>query len=843
MGGVGAQSRAPPRTFPPAAPRPPRRPWHARRGIVRVIVAESLELSADELSWEPPPLPPADDVSPARTTLGQDRAVGALQFGLRLRAPGYHIYVAGPTGTGRASTLMRLLDELKKESCPTLRDLVYVHRFSDPSRPRLLQFPPGGARTFTRDFHHALGHVREHVSTILEDESVRRDRDRIHAEARRAQQTLMGPFEVRLREASLALVELKAGPLLVPQIFPVIRGATTPWEEAEKLVADGKFKPEQLDRLREDGERLREELTEIIRRLAHITQQTTEALRELEATAVGRMLDALFGELLSRYPGDDKEEYLAEVRDAIVEDPESFKRSGRRGNGDLDAVLGEGRPLDPMERFGVNLLLDSASREPCPVVVEDSPSFTNLLGAIEFDMPARGGPHASFRQIKAGSLLRADGGFLVVEASELLMSPGSWWQLKRVLKTGRLEIGVPDWPLLWGGVALKPEAIEPDVKVILIGDARLYALLHELDEDFRKIFKIKAEFDGEMEVNGETVGHCLSVLAKVREDEKLLPFDATGSRAIVREMVRRSGRRDRLSAKFGDMADIAREASAWAGRDGGRVVGAAHVRRAVEEADRRHDLPDEKVQEMIDSGRISIETAGARVGQVNGLSVYDLGTYVFGKPVRITASASMGRSGLISIEREAGLSGRIHNKGMLIVAGLLRSRYAVRAPLSLSASLCFEQSYGGVEGDSASSAEVFALLSALAGVPIRQAIAVTGSVDQAGRIQTVGGIPEKIEGFFRTCKRRGLTGEQGVVVPAANRGDLVLRDDVVEAVRGGEFHVWAIETVDQGMELLTGETAGARRADGGYEPGTVNYKVMHRLNEFADALARFGPGT
>lgn len=780
-----------------------------------MIVANALELSADELAWQPPPLPPADDVSPATTTLGQDRAVAALEFGLRLRAPGYHIFVAGPTGTGRVSTLMRLLEQLKSEQCPPLRDFAYVQCFSDPSRPRLLVFGRGRAREFQRDLHEVLGHLREHAPKVLEDESVRRDRDRLHRETRLAQQALMGPFEVRLRESSLALVEMKAGPIVIPQIIPVVKGAPTTWEEAETAVD-----PAPLERLRAASADLHEELGGILRRLAELTHDAAESLRRLEEKAVARLIEALFEGLRSRFPGRDVAAYLDEVRGAILGDMDAFKQSAAAG------------------RFAVNIILDSASRKSCPVVVEDSPSFTTLLGTIEFESSGHG-LQTSFHQIRAGALVRADGGYLVMQAADVLTSPGAWGALKRVLKTGRLEIGAPDWPLLWGGVALKPAPIAIDVKVVLLGDARLYALLHELDEDFRRIFKVKAEFDGELDLNAETAGHCVAVLAKVRDDEMLPPFDAPATREIVREMVRRSGRRDRLSACFGDMADIAREASQWARGEVASVVGVAHVRRAVREADRRHDLPDEKIQEMIESGRIHIETEGARVGQVNGLSVYDIGTYVFGKPVRITASVSMGRSGIVSIEREAGLSGRIHDKGMLIVAGLLRGRYALRAPLSLSASLCFEQSYAGVEGDSASSAEVFALLSALADAPIRQSIAVTGSVDQAGRIQTVGGIPEKIEGFFRTCRRRGLTGEQGAIVPAANRADLVLRDDVVEAVARGEFHLWTIETIDQGIELLMGEPAGARRADGGYEPGTINYRVMHRLNEFARTLATF----
>jgi ATP-dependent Lon protease len=442
--------------------------------------------------------------------------------------------------------------------------------------------------------------------------------------------------------------------------------------------------------------------------------------------------------------------------------------------------------------------------------------------------------------IRAGSLLEADGGYLVLNALDALVEPGVWKVLKRTLVNGLLEIqGVAEWLSPIVATALKPEPIPVKVKIILIGERYLYDLLYAYEEDFKKIFKVKADFDSEMNRTQESIAQYAGLLRKLCLEDTLHPFHRDAVAAVVEFGARRAGRQDKLSTRFSDVADLAREADYWAREEKSDVVRRSHVERAIAERIGRHNLIESKLQEMIEKNVLLIDVTGERVGQVNGLSVYDLGNYAFGKPVRITASTAMGRQGIINIEREANLSGRLHDKGMAILSGYLRQKFAQAKPLSLAASVCFEQSYSGVDGDSASSTEVYALLSSLAGLPIRQEIAVTGSVNQKGDIQPIGGVNEKIEGFFDVCKAKGLTGAQGVILPIENVPDLMLRPDVAEAVQAGRFHLYPVATVDEGIEILTGVKAGERQPDGAFEAGTVAALVDKRLAELAEGLKEF----
>jgi ATP-dependent Lon protease len=441
--------------------------------------------------------------------------------------------------------------------------------------------------------------------------------------------------------------------------------------------------------------------------------------------------------------------------------------------------------------------------------------------------------------LRGGSLLRADGGFLILYALDALTEPGVWKTLKRTLNHGKLEIQPLDIFFPFGGAVLKPEPIDINVKIVLIGDRALYELLYEYEEDFRKIFKVRAEFDEEMEMNDEVILQYGGRLRKLCEDERLCPFDRTAVATMLEYGVRRAGRRNKVTARFNDLLDLAREACYVARDQGETPVTAAHVRKALEARIERHNLYETKITEMIRDGVLLIDTTGWRVGQVNGLSVFELGGYSFGKPVRITATAGLGKAGIINIEREANLSGRIHDKGVQIIAGYLRKTFAQDKPLTLAASICFEQSYSGVDGDSASSTEIYALLSALSDLPLRQDIAVTGSVNQQGDIQPIGGVNQKIEGFFDICKLKGLTGTQGVIIPIENVEDLMLREDVIEAVREGKFHIYPVSRVDEGIEILSSVKAGTRGADGKFEEGTVFARVDARLRELATKLKEF----
>ena len=477
-----------------------------------------------------------------------------------------------------------------------------------------------------------------------------------------------------------------------------------------------------------------------------------------------------------------------------------------------------------------------AKKTVSPVIFETTPTYANLFGTIQRAYDTRGGWTSDFMDLRGGSLLRADGGFLIMYSLEALSETGVWRALKRTLNHSRLEIQPLEMFYPFGGSALKPEAVQLDVKVILIGDRELYEVLYQYEEDFRKIFKVRVEFDEEMHMSDGVIAEYAGRLRALCEKEKLWPFDRGAFAAMLEYGVRRAGRRNKVTARFVDMADLAREAHYAAVAAGETVVRAAHVREALASKMERHNLIETRVREMIEEGTLLVDVSGERVGQVNGLSVLEIGGYAFGKPVRITASAALGKAGLINIEREANLSGRFHDKGVHIISGFLRTRFAQDTPLSLAASICFEQSYSGVDGDSASSTEVYALLSALSGLPLRQDIAVTGSMNQQGDIQAIGGVNEKIEGYYDVCRIQGLTGKQGVMMPASNVEDLMLREDILEAVGAGKFHIWPVEKVEQGIEILTGKAAGVRGEKGKFEEGTVFGLVDERLRAMANTM-------
>ena len=520
-----------------------------------------------------------------------------------------------------------------------------------------------------------------------------------------------------------------------------------------------------------------------------------------------------------------------------------LEREGEEEPGTGPPNEGPPKPLtpdrDPFRVYGVNVLLAHNEQDSSTVVFETTPTYANLFGTVQRSYDSRGVWTSDFMDLRGGSLLRADGGYLIMYAMDALAEVGVWRTLKRTLNHAKLEIQPVELFFPFGTSALKPEPIDLSVKVILIGDRSLYELFYTYEEEFKKIFKVRVEFDEEMEMSDEVVRQYSGRLRKLCEDEGLCPFDRTAVAAMIEYGVRLAGRRNKITARFSDLADLAREGCYVARGLREAPVTAAHLRSAREARVERHNLIDTKIREMIAEGTLLIDTEGGRIGQVNGLSVMEIGGYLFGKPVRITASTALGKAGLINIERESNLSGRLHDKGMQIIAGYLRSLFAQDKPLSLAASLCFEQSYMGVDGDSASSTEIYALLSALAELPIRQEIAVTGSVNQQGVVQSIGGVNEKIEGFYDVCRERGLTGTQGVLIPAENVEDLMLREDVIEAVSAGKFHIHPVAHVGEGIEILTGHAAGCRDAQGRFSSDTVFARVDERLRQMAVILKEY----
>ncbi len=808
----------------------------------------AVPLPPDQLRWrcDPSRIPfeTTADAPQIEGMIGQDRALRALKLGVELDARGYNMFVCGMAGTSRGGMIARMIKELDPPRKMSL-DRCYVNNFKIPDRPRLITLPPGQATNFRKDIQSGIEFLRRRIPQVFEGEPFQRQKNRIVERFTIREKELMDDFTRRIARDQFALGHMQVGAVALPEIFPVLEGQMVPIEDMPKLVNEGKLETAIAEDLERKYEVFRQDFTVVYRRTLTLSRELASELSYLEQEAASVLVDGVIEELKEKYPEAHIAEYLEEVRHNILDNLDPFKeREGEEtepgGSPQVDGISRLQMPeRDPFRVYNVNTLLAHDDLEASSVIFETTPTYANLFGTIQRAYDSRGGWTSDFMDLRAGSILRADGGYLIIYALDALGEAGVWRTLKRTLNHAKLDSQPLDLFFPFGASALKPEPIDINVKIILIGDPEMYELLYENDEDFKKIFKVRVEFDEEMGLNDTVIHQYGGRLRKLSEKENLLAFDRSAVAAMLEFGVRLAGRRNKVTARFADLADLAREACYAAREDGQKLVTAAHVRSAREARIERHNLIETKIREMIEEGTLLMDVAGTRIGQVNGLTVAEIGGYSFGKPIRITASASLGKSGLINIEREARLSGRLHDKGMQIIAGFLRARFAQDKPLSLAASLCFEQSYSGVDGDSASSTEVFALLSALSGLPIRQEIAVTGSVNQQGDIQPIGGVNQKIEGFFDVCRVLGFTGKQGVIIPSENIEDLMLRDDTIDAVARGQFQILPVSTVEQGIEILTGVKAGTRSADGAFEPDTVFALVDKRLREWAQALKQF----
>ncbi len=775
--------------------------------------------------------------------VGQERALRALKMGVELSAPGYNVFVCGLAGTSRGGTIAQMIEELHPATKPSL-DRCYVNNFKITDRPRLLSLPRGSANAFRKDMQAGIDFLRRRIPQVFEGEPFQRQKSRIVERFSAREKELMDDFTRRIAREQFALGHMQVGAVALPEIFPVLEGQMVPIEDITKLVHEGKLETVVAEEIERKYEQFRQEFTVVYRKTLTLSREMASELSYLEQEAASVLVDGVIEELKEKYPGTGVSEYLEEVRQHLLDNLGPFKeREGEEEPSAQEIPEGvqrlSGLERDPFRLYGVNVILAHNAEEKPPVIFETTPSYANLFGTIQRAYDTRGGWSSDFMDLRGGSLLRADGGFLIMYSIEALSEPGVWRALKRTMNHSRLEIQPLEMFYPFTSTALKPEPVDINVKVILIGDRDLYEMLYEYEEDFRKIFKVRVEFDEEMPMSDTVIEEYAGRLRGLSEKENLFPFDRGAFAAILEYGVRQAGRRNKVTARFVDIADLAREAHYAAAGSGESVVRAAHVRAAIASKTERHNLIETRLREMVEDGMLLVDVTGTCVGQVNGLSVMEIGGYCFGKPVRITASAALGKSGLINIERESKLSGRFHDKGVHIISGYMRSTFAKDKPLTLAASICFEQSYTGVDGDSASSTEVYALLSALSDLPLRQDIAVTGSMNQRGDIQAIGGVNEKIEGFFDTCRIYGLTGTQGVLIPAANVEDLMLREDVLEAVAGGNFHIWPVSRIEQGIELLTGLKAGQRDGDGKFLPQTVFARVDDRLREMARMMKEF----
>ena len=802
------------------------------------IPASVHELAPEQLRWNCPlksiRLTAGRKTTSDVGTVGQDRALAALKMCVTMDSPGYNAYVCGLPGTGRTAAVKAVLKDIKP-SWSRLYDRCYVYNFRDPDRPKLITLEPGEGRAFQKAMGKLINSLQKSLPRAFENSAFRNKRQELVTRFKTKDKELWTKFEESVRKKDFVVVQLQDGPVTRQDVLPIVDGKPCTSAQLSQLVEQGRLKMSDVEKLTKTYLSFQPRLRKLVKKSRALERDLIAKIEQLETEVAEEVVEELEESIREAFPQKDIQSYLDEVANSIIENLDIFR--GEEQGPQEDGTDPRGRIRSPLMPYEVNVVLDNSETKGAPVVLETSPTYSNLFGTIE-RVERNNVWRSDFTGIRAGSLLRADGGFLVLNILDIIAEPRLYGTLKRMLKNRKLEIHEPEFMSPTAPTALKPEPIDLKLKVIMIGHSLYYHMMMALDEDFAKIFKIKSEFDSEMKVSQKNLDHFVAVVDKISKEEKLGRFDKGAMARLAEFAVRMAGQRGKLSTRFSEVANIMREAHFWAGKNSKKRIDVKVLDRAIAEMDNRHNMAEEKIQEMIDEGHLMVDVTGNRVGQVNGLAVYTLGRHMFGRPSRITASVSVGHGGIINIEREAHMSGSSHTKGVLILEGFLRERFGQDFPLSLEASLCFEQSYSGVDGDSASSTEIYALMSALSGIPLRQDLAVTGSVNQKGDIQPIGGVNEKIEGFYKTCKQKRLTGNQGVLIPHQNVDNLMLHKDVVAAVEAGKFHIYPIHTIDEGIALLTGVEAG-KRVRGEFPDKTINSLVEARLREMAAKLRAF----
>ncbi|MCK4537843.1 MAG: AAA family ATPase [Candidatus Krumholzibacteria bacterium] len=802
------------------------------------------ELAPGKLRWECPTsgfkFRTTNEIKPCKDIIGQERALQAIKMGLELDHRGYNIFITGLVGTGRTTTIKHLLERMdSKHDLPP--DICYMHNFRHPSMPVMLELNAGEGIRLAAEMDGLLFDLEDRIPIVFKSEFYQNRRKKLLEKYQNQQKALISTFEEKINKEGFTMISVQVGTAVRPQIVPVLDDNPVDYAHVVQMVEEGKIPAEQFETMKENASVLSEDMAHIYEQMKDIDKEMKEHLEKLDAQIVHPVIHEMTAEIRKRFKNEKLAGLLKVIERELINRLALFRDAGeeepREG---LLMVPAEDHNEDPFREFRVNVVVDNAETESPPIVIENFPNLVNVFGVAERDFHPGGWSKTDHMNIRAGAFHRATGGYLVLNALDVFIEPGVWQILKRTLKSSESIIQNYDSFSYMSTSALKPEAIPARTKIVLIGAAQFYYMLQSHDEDFRKIFKIRADFDLVVDRNKALVNQYAGFIKLLCDKEDMRSFDRSGVAAVVEHGVRLAGRQDKLSTRFSTIADIVREANYHAASSKDKVVKREHVEKALEYRKLRVNLYEEKLQERIDEGTIMIDTSGAVVGQVNALSVYNMGDYMFGKPSRITVRTALGNAGVVNIERESDMSGSIHNKGVLILTGYLKGKYGTDHPLALSASLCFEQSYGGVDGDSASSTELYAILSSLSGLPIRQDLAVTGSINQNGLIQPIGGANEKIEGFFRVCVAKGLKGTEGVIIPHQNVSDLMLADEVVQAVKRGEFHIYPVKHVEEGIEILTGVNAGKRLKSGKYQKGSVNDLVQKRLFEFAVKWKRFG---
>lgn len=772
--------------------------------------------------------------------IGQDRAIRSIEFGLNMDMDGYNIYVAGLSGTGKTTVVKSYIEKLIKEKEAQGQvfrpdDWCYLYNFKEPDRPVIASLPQGRARELRTQVAGLLTRTREELRRAFSSEDYKSQKKHIMEEAQAEQQKLLEDIQKRARRQDFFLQVTQAGPTLIPLV------ENRPMEEKEYLALNDKDR-RVLERKRRQ---LLKRLQSSFEKALGARYKLAEEIQKKDHEIGDFTISHLFAPLFAAYPETTKVgQYLQGLKQYTLDNLDIFKESEEAINHETGVPLAQAMLVghNPFLPFQVNVFIDNTDVKGPPVIVEPNPNFGNLFGKIERRF-ILGGYTSDHTMLKPGALALASGGYLLLSAMDVLTNPGVWPALKRAIKNREVRVEDPfEQYGLFAPQGMQPEPVPIRTRVILIGDSNLYQMLSVLDEEYWEIFKVKADFNSQIEINEKNIRDYAAFISGICDKCSVKHFDASGVARAIEFAARIVHDQEKLSTRFALIKELVEEANYWAGRENAQYISGPHVQKAIEERRYRHSLPQERLQEMIDRGQIMIDVTGSAVGQVNGLSVYVLGDATFARPTRITARTYLGRGGVINIERESKLSGSTHDKGVLILSGYLGWKYAQERPLSLSASLCFEQSYEGVDGDSASSAELYCILSSISGVPIRQSIAVTGSVNQNGEVQPIGGVNYKIEGFYRSCLKDGLTGDQGVMIPHRNISNLMLNDDIIEAVKNGRFHIYAVKTVDEGIEVLTGLPMGERGADGAYPEGTISHLVDSKLKEMAEKIKSAGEG-
>ena len=794
--------------------------------------AASAELSAEQASYTVPAealnFRTTADITVTPDWIGQERAIAALELGLGVQHAGFNIYVCGLGGTQREQTLATLLNDLARKF-PRPGDRVLVQNFQNRDRPRAFYLPAGQGRQLRRDLQELVEDLQRLLPETFRKETFEEEKEQLAERYGHEGEEIAKELQQRAADKGFALQPHPQGGVV---FIPLKDGRPMEPKDLEHLS-----EKEQED-LHQREREVSRELKSMLRRQQALGRRLAREVKAAERRVAAEVIGPLVEEISQRYESSQVQQYLAELREHMLDNLDAFREQQQQPTPFPFPFMAAGSAQEAaLLDYEVNVLVDNSATSAAPVIVESSPTYKNLFGAVERMVDPSGKLVTNFTRIKAGSLLRGHGGCVIVNTLDALSEPLVWRALKRCLKSGELEIEAYDPFALFATTTLKPEPMRISTRVVLTGPTELFQLLYFFDEEFREIFKIRADFG--FDVDGEDARRSfVAQVARIVQKEDLPVLQAAAVARLLEFGARTVGHRRKLPSQWDDLADVMREAAFWCRKAGHAEIEAQHVQHALEQRVFRLNRVEEKIREFIRDGVLLVDVDGSSVGQVNGLAVANIGGYEFGRPSRVTAAVAMGTQGIINVEREAHMSGHTHDKGMLILAGYLRRTYAQEIPLSLSASVCFEQSYSGIDGDSASSTELYALVSSLSGVALRQDLGVTGSVNQWGQIQPIGGINEKIEGFFAVCRAVGLTGKQGVVLPVQNVDNLILHREVIEAIRIGQFHLYPVRTIDEGLEVLTGRKAGSIS-----EAGTIHAAAAARLRQLAEGLRQFGTPT